>query len=400
MIADLHTAVRHIIRIVHRVFRGAGELSLICSSVVVAMVTLFIAPVPANAQSTPEPPTLCVEESGNCGDSSDGDGSNAGGKKWNPGHYIKAQGKHASAKKEEYLSVISNQIVKVTDSPEIRGAQMAYAWGMIETSQGNYDWEPIHRHLDYLADRGRKAIVMIHTKCFGNDCASLAPVDMQTEVYVTPKERPTLIVELWEEQNMDRYIEFWQAMAAEFDGHPALEMVHGQESTPSLQGTNPANYSKGNYATQLKRMYAAQGAAFTQTNVVANINFLRGEVADLVEHAYEADVGRGMPDTFDSEGTFIFRGDCDGQNCGKRDYRGLLPHLGIISHQQLIGNFGPETDSPAETIAYALENGITHVSWVSSESGEDSWANILDAIESTNPDSHTGCPLAYANGCQ
>jgi hypothetical protein len=307
--------------------------------------------------------------------------------------------RNAQSDTESYLSSISSQISKVEDSPEIKGATIAYAWGVVEPSLGNYDWEPIYRHLDYLSARGKKLILSINVKCFGTDCAKLAPSNLSGEVFVTPREAPTQIVEIWESANMDAYIALWQALGAEFDGNPALEMVLGAESTPSLQGSTPAGYTKPVYAEQLKRMYSAQAEAFPTTNVAANINFLGQEVSGLMEHAYQAGVGRALPDVFDSNGSLIFRGECSDNDCGVRDYRTLVPHYGVVSSPTLRGKHSNETDTPDEVITYGAENGFTHYSWVSNMSGEDSWTSILDSIESSSRGVVTSCPSVYLS-CQ
>jgi len=375
--------------VIHSIFRAASLF---------AIVAMMIMPAVTNAQTTPNPPgLLCVDGSSNCDSTSTGTSDR---KKWNPGHYIKPQGNHAQSDKEAFYNSITNQLAKTADSPEIKGAQITYSWGMVEPTLGNYDFEPIYRHLDYLSSRGLKAILSINTKCFGNNCGSLAPADLQSAVYVTPKDPPTLTMALWEEENMDHYIRLWDALAEEFDDNPAVEMVLGAESTPSLSGSNPPGFTKGVYADQLKRLYSAQAAAFKNTNVIANINFLTDEVAGLVEHAYQVGVGRGMPDIFDSDGSFIFRGECEDKECGIRDYRGMIPHFGVASYQQLIGKFSDYSDDPPETIEYGIENKITHYAWVTNESGEDSWPNIISAIEAADPDGHTACPTAYTKGCQ
>jgi hypothetical protein len=378
-----------------------GQRHAVGWTLFLVLAVLLTASASANAQSVPEPPTLCAEEDGDCGadggdTGSGGDSTSSVGKRWNPGHYLKTQGNHAQSDIEDYLVSIDNQLAKVNDSPEIRGAQVAYAWGVVEPSLGNYNWEPIYRHLDYLSARGKKMILSVHTKCFGTDCANLAPSNLSGEVFLTPNGR-TQTTELWEDANMDHYITLMQAVAAEFDDNPALEIILGAESTPSLRGASPPGYTREIYAAQLKRMYSAQAEAFKKTNVIANVNYLSEQVAGLIEHAYKEGVGRGMPDIFDSDGSLIFRGECEDKECGIRDYRGLLPHYGIASHQSLEGKFGTETDTPAETIAYGLDNKITHYAWVSAEPGEDSWEEIVSAIESTSPDAHTACPTVYTS---
>jgi hypothetical protein len=363
---------------------------------IVALSPAFL-PVTASGQSRPAAPDLiCIEESGGCNAPVVAANGNV---KWNPGHYIKTQGHHAQGDIADYVDAINRQLDKTGDSPEIRGAQIHYGWGMIEKSPGNYDFGPIRNHLEYLADRGKRMILVIDTKCFRSTCPTLAPADLMGEVFLTPRANPTHIVEIWEERNMSRLIALWRALGAEFDDHPALEMVLGSESAPSLQGGNPANYSRSEYAKQLKRMYVAQAEAFPRTNVVANINFLTNQLSGMMETAYQAGAGRGMPDIGNSNGSLIFRGQCKNSDCGVRDYRGLVPHLGIVS-APILSEAEGETNSPDKAIDFGVANDITHYAWVSSMKGEDSWENILRAINTTFPNAHLTCPKVYQGRCQ
>jgi len=375
--------------------------SLSPSVLVSACLVLLIVPVASIAQTKPLPPqSLCIEESANCGQDNDDNSSNPAGKKWNPGHYLKVQGNSAQADREDYFSSVTRSFAKLDDSALLRGAQVKYAWGMLEPSLGVYDWETVYRHLEYLSARGKKMILTIDTKCFSSDCTNLAPRDLTGEVFRTSRETPTQIIEIWEAKNMDLFIRFWRALGAEFDSNPDVEMIIGSESTASLAGDAPAGFSKAEYAQQLRRMYTAQASAFDSTNIVAMVNFLSDEVSNLVEHAYTEGAGRGMPDVGDSDGTVIFRGDCVDKECGERDYRELVPHFGLISYSTLNGGHGTATDTPPEIIDFGMANRITHYSWISSGKNEDSWDNVIFEIESRVRTVHTACPRAYTNGCQ
>ena len=321
-------------------------------------------------------------------------------RKWNPGHYLKTQGNHAKSNKSDYISAVSSQLYKTTISNSIRGAEVHYAWGMLEPRLGEYDWDPVYEHLNYLSSNGKKLIVMVSTKCFENDCGNLAPSELRSQVHVSGDDNPTSVIEIWEPSNMRRLIEFWEAFAEEFDDNPTLEIVLGAESTASLKGEQPSGFSKDNYADQLKRMYRAQAAAFKRTTVIANINFLSKQLAGLMEEAYQHNIGRGMPDTFDSFGTLIFRGECYDEECGNRDYRGKIAHMGVVSYPTLSGQHGSYIDSPAEVIAYGLENKVTHFAWVGTMNGNDSWESIVAAVESASPHAHMACPTQYDGACE
>jgi hypothetical protein len=343
---------------------------------------------------------LCAEGEENCGATDNPPTVTVPGlKKWNPGHYVKIQGNPSKSDRDGYISDVTRALRKVEDSPKILGAQVKYAWGVIEPSLGRYDWKPIYEHLNYLSARGKKLIITIDAKCFSTDCKNLAPAELASEVFLTPRDQPTQVIEIWEEENMNHLIALTRAMAAEFDGHPDVEMILSTESTASLQGGDPVNYTRAKYAAQLKRLYSAQAAAFKSTNVVANINYLSGQVADLMEYAYREGVGRGMPDVEESTGSLIFRGACDQYECGIRDYRGLVPHFGLVSSPTLRGRFGTYNDTPDDVINYGIENKITHYSWVAGEYDEDSWASIVKAIEAKNVTGHTECPKVYEKGC-
>lgn len=352
------------------------------------------------AQSLPsQPQQLCIQETGDCTFMSLISDNNEL-RRWNPGHYLKTQGNHATRNKTDYVSSVTSQLGKTKISNSIRGAEVHYAWGMLEPQLGEYDWAPVYEHLNYLSGHGKNLIVMVSTKCFENDCGNLAPSELKSQIHVSTKESPTSVIEIWEPPNMRHLIAFWQAFAEEFDGHPALEIVSGSESTASLNGENPSGFSKEGYATQLKRMYIAQASAFKKTNVIANINFLSNQLAGLMEQAYQVNIGRGMPDTFDSFGSIIFRGDCYDNECGQRDYRGKVAHMAFVSYPTLSGRHGSYIDSPAEVIAYGLENKVTHFAWVGTMKDSDSWESIVAAVESTSPNAHMACPKRYNGACE
>ena len=363
-------------------------------------VFLLVFSSAASAQSLPgQPQQVCIEETGNCAAMSVISDNN-GLRKWNPGHYLKTQGNHSTGDKSGYVAKVMSQLSKTRISNAVRGAEVHYAWGMLEPRLGEYDWSPVYEHLNYLSSNGKRLIVMVSTKCFEDECGSLAPRELESQIHLSSKESATSVIEIWEPANMKHLISFWQAFAREFDGHPALEMVLGAESTASLNGDIPSGFSKDAYADRLKELYVAQAAAFKQTNVIANINFLSNQLAGLMEQAYQVNIGRGMPDTFDSFGTIIFRGECYELECGKRDYRGQVPHMAVVSYPTLSGRHGSNVDTPAEVIAYGLENKVTHFAWVGTMSGSDSWESIVSAVESMSPHAHMACPKRYNGTCQ
>jgi hypothetical protein len=332
----------------------------------------------------------------------------APGMKWHPGHYLKTQGNHGQADQTKYLDQVASQLPKTTDSDLIQGALVSYAWGAVEPTLGKYDWSPIYKHLNYLSAHGKRLIIDVEYKCFWSDCSKLAPVELEPNGSCSPipcedgkvwaSGRAT-IVEVWDKSVMDHFLAMWQALAAEFDANPYVELVTTAESAPSLKSTNPPGYSTSVLAAQLQRLYTLWSSSFETTTCMALINALGNEVAGLVEDAYQAGCGQGGPDLGDTDGNIVFRGEDSGGNVATRDYRKLIPHFEIVSSSTLTGGFGTAVDTPAEVIAWGRANRVTHYAWVSSLSGEDSWANVLAAIKAVDLSDQMSCPTAYEQGC-
>jgi hypothetical protein len=317
-------------------------------------------------------------------------------KKWHPGSYLKTQGTPTVS---GYQQSITSQIGKTTESELIRGALIAYAWGTLEPSNGRYDWSPVYEHLNWLQAHGKYLIVDLTYKNFSTTgIGSLVPIDLRGSVVAGTSSNAAYIASLWRQSEMDRFIRFLRAFAAEFDGHAALELVRTSETSPSFQGGAPGDYSAEVYAVQLKRMYSAMSSAFVRTNVTAAVNSLNDNAAGLIETAYQQGMGRSSPDAMDDNGARIFRGEqVSGQGPTIRDYRALMPHETVASQPVLEGKDG--TRLPSEILSWAASNKVTHVAWVATLSGARSWDAILSAINQNGSSLWASCPKNY-KGCE
>ena len=351
-----------------------------------AFATLLLSPSLYGEVPKP-PPQICIDN--NCVSASMQSGD---GKKWHPGHYLKTQGVSTES---GYQESVTAQLNKTLGSDLIRGAFISYAWGTLEPSDGKYNWSPVHEHLNWLKAHGKSLIVDLEYKSFGAaGVGSLVPSDLQGSVVIGTSSNTSYIAALWRQPEMDRFIRFLRAFAAEFDGDEALELVRTSESAPSFQNGAPADYTSIAYATQLKRMYAVMSSAFVRTNVTASVNSLNNSAAELIEAAYQLGMGLSSPDAIDDNGARIFRGEqVSGQGTAVRDYRGLAPHEVIASKPTLDGKEGVRV--PAEVIGWAVSNKVTHLSWVATLSGERSWAAILDAISRPSSALLAVCPKNY-----
>ncbi len=338
------------------------------------------------------------------------DASRPSGIRWRPGHYIKTQGNPTVPDQAGYLAGVLRSIDRrVEDHPEVLGVFVAIAWGAIETGTRVYDLSQVQMLLDDLAARGKHLILYIGYKAFGSAGPFFVPPDLTSRVHESPGRRgggSTFVASVWEPDVMDRYIAMWQAVATAFDDHPNMEMVTWSESAPSFRGSPPAGYSSSRLATELQRLYVANGAAWSQTNVAAMINNGQqvGGTDGLMEAAYAANIGRGAPDLTDRVQAFdTFRGEGTGSFASVRDYRGEIPHMAIWSSP--VARRPGVTGDPASALSWALTQGVTHLLWTTSNPGEDSWANVLAAIDTTaGPDiGDAACPARYEasrGGCR
>lgn len=326
---------------------------------------------------------------------STGGGGTPGAKKWHPGHYHKTQGTWNAT---GYCDIVTPQLTRATESANLRGEWVVYAWGAIETSNGVYDWSCVDSHVAYMASIGKYLIIDLAYKVFSPSPGNIVPSDLTSRVVTGTGAQPVQIAPIWESDVADRYIRFLEAFAARYDSNPTVEMVQLSESAPSFGGGNPsATYSTSALATQLRRIYAAAAVAFDQTVFAPMINSLSNEAAGLIEYAYSQGLGLGNPDAFDDFGSQIFAGvQVSGQGTTVRDYRGLMPREAKASAPVLGGK---DDNGPATNIInWAQTNDVTHLSWVSSvTSAGNTWSAILSAI-AADPLLYTACPSAIT--CQ
>jgi hypothetical protein len=392
------------------VFRTASGAMQILAVSIFAFV-----PLQSNAQDVPNAPAqLCIDGSSGCDAPVIGPPppSNPDGKKWNPGHYLKVQGQPADSNQNKYWDGALNTIKsKMNDDPLIKGIHIGFAWGVLEPSQGQYDWGRMYEILDLVQASGKHVLAQVQTKGFGsNPTGYEMPADLSGANLVTSNSGK--VATLWRDGSdgsddvMGRYVTFMQAFAAEFDGHPALEVVMPAESAPSFGGNcqcAPVDYSVGKLATQYERLYAAMPAVWVETNFASNLNTLGGssksnEIPRLMEASYQAGIMTGGPDAKATIAYDAFEGTATGPVAVTRDYRGKMGSVYAVSQDVMGATPGDKDEDPPEVIIHEQNHMTTHLSWISGLSGDKSWGSILDAINA-NPSLSTACPTVY-KGCQ
>ena len=83
--------------------------------------------------------------------------------KWHPGHYYTLLGHGKNS--DWYLSQVYREL-KAT--PALKGVQIRYDWAELETSPGNYNFYPIVKRLSELSAIGKRLVVVIQMKSFGD----------------------------------------------------------------------------------------------------------------------------------------------------------------------------------------------------------------------------------------
>lgn len=312
-------------------------------------------------------------------------------KKWNPGHGIK-NGVDRAFSTSEITSVNSSAHFKFLDG--------IVTWGRIEPTIGNYSWSAVDALLAQAVAEGKKLVLAVSWKKFNTSSTTgLMPSEMignaaYSNGYTVAGSG--LCANMWLSSVMNAYIAMTQALAARYDSNPDLEIVLGSESTPSLSSGN--GYSRSALATQLKRLYVAAGAAFSHTVYTALINFLSGEVTELIEAAYQAGLGMSDPDAINSVASDLFKGtNRSGETAAIRDYRGLMPRYAIASGPTLGGK--DDNGPPSNVINWAQANGVTHLSWINYQATPNTIAQIVTAI-AADSSLNTSCPTIYGGSCQ
>lgn len=398
MFSELQNIVRPILRVASKMAQ------------LVATLIFLVAPLQANAQGAPKPPEqLCIDGTAACNAAAV---INPGVKKWHPGHYLKIQGQPADNDQNDYWNGALNTInSKMDNDPLIRGIHIGFAWGVLEPTQGQYDWSRMREILDLVGASGKYVLAQIQTKGFGSSPTGYEmPADLAGANLVTSNSGR--VATLWRDGSgdtddvMGRYITFMQAFAAEFDDHPALEIVMPAESAPSFGGScdcSPSDYSVDKLATEYERLYAAMPAVWVQTNFASNLNSLGGTggsnaIPRLMEASYQAGIMTGGPDAKSTIAYESFEGIANGPVPIARDYRGQMGSIYAVSQDVMGATRGDNDEDPPEVILHEQDHMTTHLSWISGLSGQKSWSSILQAIND-NPSLHTACPTVYA-GCQ
>lgn len=313
----------------------------------------------------------------------DGTTGTASVKKWDPGHWILPDAQMFPAKYDQR----TNEIALINGVSAFKGAELIVNWGMVETSQGVYDWSRVDTEIAQLAAMGKKAMLSLWFQSFAGTRADniyahtvnpsygrVLPLYLETAGYVGTRLEGGICARLDIAACMDRYIAWIQACAARYDSNPTVSMVRISELSNSFsvsEANVAAPYSSANWVAQTLRIPLLMQQAFPRTGTATDANFNVSVEATKAFVAESLLRGHGIagPDInvwpllieYDSWNALEYRGAGElggGLSFSGVDHRGELP---CVFDVQVIRTL---SCTPLQHFDYANSTlGSTHIPW-------------------------------------
>lgn len=192
----------------------------------------------------------------------------SGGKKCNPGKYVRADAQGYPSKDTQHYATYT----KAKSTSEIIGAEIPVNWYRTNPSIGTFDFSYIEDHInDLTANRtnGKKVLLVTQFQNYGgtsvpstpqlSDDATL-PDFIIDAGYGAVRTSDGVMPKLDNSTCMNYLIAWLEAIAAEYDSDPYVELFTVGETSSAYSGMNASNY-----ATQWLRIPAVLAAAWTET---------------------------------------------------------------------------------------------------------------------------------------
>lgn len=209
--------------------------------------------------------------------------------KWHPGHYSLASDEKTP--REQYIQ------------GKFLGLQKKYPWKQLEPKKGVYDFSIIHSDLQYLQKHGKRLVIQLQTKDFGQDQMNapeyLKDKEFNGGLYLTST--GSLNPVLWNRKVADRIEALYRALGKEFDSEPFVEAIVIPETAISsdIQKKDQKgieHYTPEKFATALKQQMKVLKVAFPTTVVIQFTNFPKEVLGELTSFQKENGIGLGGPD--------------------------------------------------------------------------------------------------------
>ncbi|MCC8996538.1 MAG: glycoside hydrolase [Nitrosomonas sp.] len=236
----------------------------------------------------------------------------ADGIKWHPGHYYQLV---ASAK--THPAYLMNNVYKdMANTPAILGVQVRYQWGDIEVGKGQYNFASIDKHLDEMAKRKKRLVIMIQTKSFGKS-DTYVPSYLRSAEYdggvfsyahYNKKTFKGEQLKLWHPKVRERIAAFYKALGERYNAHPYFEGI-GMSETALGDPLQPITSAQTNgFYEGLRQTLQAARDAFPNTMVMQSLNYPRPIIGPTVETLKQINGGLSSPDAFLQEPGLFFNG--------------------------------------------------------------------------------------------
>lgn len=319
-------------------------------------------------------------------------------KRWHPGHGIR---------NGDNQSITSGNLSQLGSNARFGFVDCVLGWGQVETTLNTYNWALVETNINACLSKSKRIFLKFEYKRFNTtNTSGLGPTDLiNTNRYVSVAPQGgqgnVLVMKVWEPDVMDRLIAFHQLVAERYDDNVTVEGIYTSESSSGLATPFPSGFTRSIYATQLKRLYAAIGIAFVHTPAYAQINYTSGEVAGLVQSAYQNKLGMADADSISTTGNTVFTGaGTDNASIPAFDYRGKMPRLTIASTVALTVGNGHYNGPASNIINFMQTGGTTHCLWVTFVTSSGSTLADINAAIDADPNLATSCPVIYNSTCQ
>ncbi len=248
--------------------------------------------------------------------------------KWHPGHYMMLV--NPGKDKTQYMQKVYTEL---NETPALRGVAMRYRWAELEKSKGVYDFSSIDRHLQELATRKKRLVILIETKSTNLDL-EIVPSYLKNSTYeggvfafsgYTTSTIKGYNTKLWNNNVRDRLAALLSAMGKHLNANPYFEGI-GLVETALGKPIVPFTTAQVNgYYDNLINLHQKMRQSFPTTMVFQFTNYPRAKLPALTNSLKTAGGALGCPDVFLEEPGLLVEGTNQGIYNYYKDLTGIIP---------------------------------------------------------------------------
>ncbi len=248
--------------------------------------------------------------------------------KWHPGHYMMLV--NPGKDKAHYMQQVYTEL---NETPALRGVAMRYRWAELEKSKGVYDFSSIDRHLQDLATRKKRLVILIETKSTNLDLeivpSYLKAPNYEGGVYAFSGYTTSTIkgynIKLWNTNVRDRLAALLSAMGKHLNANPYFEGVGLVETALGKAIVPLTSVQSNGYYNNLMDLHQKMRQYFPTTMVFQFTNYPRAKLPALTNSLKTAGGALGCPDVFLEEPGLLYEGKNQGIYNYYSDLTGILP---------------------------------------------------------------------------